>query len=156
MSFWFSFLLLFVVPFPARYRLVKPPVTWTVGFHSCRSFFHSPDLSEDLGLCAVSQAKRLLWLEQWSIVCLWMRALCPNLALDCRSAQSLLHATNMLTFHSADEHSCMFTSQTDAPNSAESADSKRENVNWWTDVSFYKWNVGNFLFWIANLITAEI
>lgn len=51
----------------------------------------SSDLVEDLGLCAVSQAKCLLWLEQWSIVCLWMRSLCLNPALDCRSAQSLLH-----------------------------------------------------------------
>lgn len=50
----------------------------------------SSDPVEDLGLCPVSQAKCLLWLKQWSIVCFWMRSLCLNLALDCRSAQSLL------------------------------------------------------------------
>lgn len=50
----------------------------------------SSDPVEDLGLFAVSRAKCLLWLEQWSIVCFWMSSLCLNLALEHRSAQGLL------------------------------------------------------------------
>lgn len=65
----------------------------------------SPNLFGDLGLCVVSQAKCLLRLEQWSIVCLWMGALCLKLALDSRSAPRLLHAANMFTFQSTNADS---------------------------------------------------
>lgn len=105
--FWNAFLAVFIISeFLNPVKLAFVSMTAVLNpwqfFYSGSSFLRSSqcevflggegrsDPVEDLGLCPVSQAKCLLWLKQWSIVCFWMRSLCLNLALDCRSAQSLL------------------------------------------------------------------
>lgn len=55
----------------------------------------SSDPVEDIGLFAASQDKCLLWLQQWSIVCLWKSSLCINLTLVGRSAQCFFFLSNM-------------------------------------------------------------